>query len=146
MTSKISVTVLLLFVILAVGFAYAIQVSYRNYTGDLCPNAGPVPICYIVLLAYALMLVSLSVRNHGIKHYTFTVGWGVAFVFALLGSVAEFFTPGGGICPSSNGGGLRGSSDEGIPMCYVSLALVIVVLLLFLQGPYRKTCNEHNSR
>lgn len=144
--TKSTINKLLLFSLLATGFAYAVLVSFRNFSGNLCPSVGPVPICYIVLLAYGLMLLSLLVKHNGIKHYAFTVGWGMAFVFALLGSAAEFFTPGGGVCPSSNGGGIRGASDAGVPMCYVSLVLVLIVLLLFLPGPYRKSCEAHNAQ
>ncbi len=139
------VSLIALWILLLIGFAYAVLVSYRNFTGDLCPAVGPVPICYIVLLAYALMILSLVVNHNGCKHYFFTAGWGIAFVLAVVGSAAEFFTSGGGVCPSSAGGGLRGASQGGVPMCYVSLALLVVILVLFLHGPYRAACDAHNA-
>jgi len=146
MQTKRNFTYIALWVFLLVGFSYAALVSYRNFTGDLCPAVGPVPICYIVLLAYSLMIASFVVKHNGCKHYFFTAGWGIAAVLAVLGSLAEFFTPGGGVCPSSSGGGLRGASQGGLPMCYVSLALLVVILFLFLNGPYRAACAAHNAK
>jgi len=150
-----------LWVLLLIGFAYAVLVSYRNLSGDPCPSIGPVPACYLVLISYALMILSLIVSRNGGKQYLFAVGWGVAFIFAAMGSALEFFTPGGGVCPSSAGGALQSASQGasqatsqatseavsqavsqavskgGVPMCYVSLALLVIILVLFLNGPHR---------
>jgi len=133
-----------LWVLLFIGFAYAVMVSFRNLTGDPCPSIGPVPACYLVLISYALMILSLIVNRNGGKHYLFAAGWGVAFIFAALGSALEFFTPGGGVCPSSSGGALQGTSTGGVPMCYVSLALLVIILILFLNGPYKAARKLHN--
>jgi len=146
-----------LWVLLFIGFAYAVLVSYRNLSGDPCPSIGPVPACYLVLISYALMILSLIVSRNGGKQYLFAAGWGVAFIFAAMGSALEFFTPGGGVCPSSAGGALQSRSHGasqatseavsqavsqavskgGVPMCYVSLALLVIILVLFLNGPHR---------
>lgn len=137
---------LLLLLLIGVGFVYAGLVSFRNFAGDLCPAVGPIPICYIVFVAYSLMLLSLVIKHNGCKHYFFTAGWGMAFVFAFVGSLAEFFVPGGGVCPTTSGGSIRGSDGTGIPMCYISLALVMIILILFLRGPYRDACEIHNAK
>ena len=67
----------------------------------------------------------------------------VAFAIALLASLAELFGD-GGVCPSSSGG-LRASSVEGVPLCYISLVILVCILVLFVKGPYQKVCDETNS-
>lgn len=134
-----------LWVLLAIGFLGAVKVSYANFTGKVCPSIGVVPICYVVLIAYALMIASLLVRHHGYKHYFFCAGWSTAFVIALVGSAAEVFA-GGGVCPTTSGGSLRGASNGSIPMCFVSLALTVAILVLFLIGPYKRACDVYNAK
>ena len=130
-------------IILAFGLFGAAKVSYDNFTGTACPTVGFIPICYVVLVAYALMFGALIIRQNHCKHYFFSIGWGIAFAIALLGSLAEFFS-GGGVCPSTGSSGIRGAST-GIPMCYISMALLIVALVLFLQGSYKRACARCNA-
>lgn len=111
------------------------KVSLDTFNGMACPSIGPIPVCYVVTLAYALMLGSLIINHRGCKHHFFCLGWGVAFTIALFASLAELFG-GGGVCPSS-GGGLRAAGPTGIPLCYLSLAILVVILVLFIKGPYR---------
>lgn len=125
------------------GFVSVAKVSIDNLTGLACPSLLSVPVCYIVTGAYALMLGSLIVNHNGCKHHFFCAGWGVAFVIALFASLAELFG-GGGICPSTSGG-LRAGSSIGIPLCYISLAILIVILVLFMKGPYQNACDSHNN-
>ncbi len=134
-----------LWLLLAIGFLGAAKVSYANFTGHVCPSIGFVPICYVVLIAYALMIAALLVRNLRCKHYFFCAGWSVAFVIALIGSAAEIFA-GGGVCPTSGGGSLRGASSGSIPMCFISLALTVAILVLFLMGPYKRACDIYNAK
>ena len=124
--------------ILAFGFLGAAKVSYDNFSGSACPTIGFIPICYVVLVAYGLMIAGLAIRQNHCKHYFFGIGWGVAFVIALMGSLAEFFS-GGGVCPSTGSSGIRGASS-GVPMCYISLVLLIIALYLFMQGSYKRAC------
>lgn len=134
-----------LILLIAVGILYASLVSIRNFNGDSCPSAGPVPICYIVFIAYVFMLLSLFVQHRAAKHYLFASGWGIAFSLAVVGSAAELFS-GGGVCPTSQGGNLRALGlNNGIPMCYVSLALLVAILILFLLGPYKRVCDSYNT-
>jgi len=98
------------------------------------------PVCYIVMFSYGLMLGSLMVNHKSCKHHFFCLGWGVAFVIALLASLTEMFS-GGGICPLSSGGH-RFGAEEGIPLCYVSLVILFVILILFIKGPYQKVCEN----
>ena len=125
-------------IILAFGFFGAARISYDNINGSACPTFASIPICYVVLIAYGLMIAGLIIRQRHCKHYFFSIGWGVAFVIALLGSLAELFA-GGGVCPSTGSSGIRGASS-GIPMCYISLVLLIIALGLFVQGSYKRAC------
>lgn len=126
------------------GFVSAAKVSLDNISGLSCPSIFSLPICYVVTAAYGLMLGSLIINHNGCKHHFFCMGWGTAFVIALLASLAEMFG-GGGVCPSSTGW-LRAGASAGIPLCYVSLALLIAILILFINGPYKKACQIDNNR
>jgi len=129
-----------LWVLLAIGFYGAITVSYANLTGSPCPHIVSIPICYAVLIGYGLMVLSVIIWHNGCRHYFFAVGWAIAGSIALIGSVAEIAS-GGGVCPTSGGGGsIRGAASSGaVPLCYVSLALVVAILILFILGPYRRS-------
>jgi len=129
-----------LWILVLIGFAGATKVSYENLTGSLCPHLFTIPICYIVFVAYGLMLMSLIINSNGCKHHFFCIGWGTAFVIALFASIAEVAS-GGGICPASGGSGLRGAEAAGtIPLCFISLAMLVAILILFIFGPYKKAC------
>jgi hypothetical protein len=129
-----------LWALVILGFVGAASVSIANFNGAACPSLFSIPVCYVVLVAYGLMFSSLVINHNGCKHHFFCVGWGLAFVIAFFASLAEFFA-GSGICPSSEGG-LRGAG--GTPLCYVSLAMLIVILVLFIQGPYKRACKLQN--
>lgn len=129
-------------VLLVVGLIGGAKISYANLTGSPCPYVWVIPICYVVTAAYALMLASIMIRHHGCRHHFFIVGWGVAFVIALVGSAAELMA-GGGVCPAA-GGSMRGGGSGSVPLCYASLAMLIVILVLFLRGPYQRACDRFN--
>ncbi len=138
MNSKLSNIVL--WALLLLGFLGAAKISYSNMLGSACPHIGFIPICYIVLAAYGLMILSLIIPHMGCKHYFFCAGWGTAFVIALVGSIAEIAS-GGGVCPSSGGGGVRAVASGSVPMCFISLGMLVVILVLFLFGPYKRACD-----
>jgi hypothetical protein len=133
----------LLWVLVIFGFVSVGKVSIDNMSGLACPSLFAVPVCYIVTVAYGFMLGSLIVNHNGCKHHFFCAGWGVAFVIALFASLAELFG-GGGVCPSTSGG-LRAGSSLGVPLCYISLAILVVILVLFIRGPYKAACDLHNK-
>ena len=134
----------LLWLLLAIGFLGAVKVSFDNLTGSPCPHVLAIPICYLVLAGYALMVLSVIIYHKGCRHYFFIVGWSIATAIALIGTVAEIVA-GGGVCPTSGGGSLRGAASSGsIPFCYISLALLIGLLILFLMGPYKRSCDIAN--
>jgi len=142
--NNFKVSNVLLWALILFGFLGAIKVSYENFTGNHCPYIAFVPICYVVLVAYGLMVIAMLVSSARGKHFVFCIGWGTAFLIALVGSIAEF-TGGGGVCPTT-GGGVRGASSGSIPLCYASLAMTVIILILFLMGPYKKACDIHNSQ
>ncbi len=128
-----------LWILILFGLLGGASVSLNNFTGTACPHIGIIPICYLVTIAYALMLSSLIVKHLRYKHYFFGIGWAVAFIIAALASLAEMFG-GGGICPATSSGGLRAGAQGGIPLCYLSFALLIIILVLFCLGPYKRAC------
>jgi len=134
-----------LWALVLIGFLGAASISFNNVSGKPCPHIIAIPVCYVVLAAYGLMLGSLVINHHGCKHYSFVVGWAVAFIIALVGSLSELFL-GGGVCPSTGGGSLRGGNGLSVPMCYISLAMLVAILILFLQGPYRQSCDVENVK
>ena len=125
------------------GFVSVAKVSFDNFNGLACPSLLSVPVCYVVTVAYGLMLGSLIINHNGCKHHFFCIGWGIAFTIALLASLAEMFG-GGGVCPSSSGG-LRAGSSATIPLCYVSLFILVAILILFIKGPYQVACDTFNE-
>ncbi len=139
---KITFVDIALWILVAAGFVGGLNLSIINFKGVPCPHLGFVPVCYVVTAAYALMIVAIIIRHNGIKHYCFAAGWGTAFVIALLASIAEFFA-GGGVCPTS-GGSVRGAGGS-TPLCYISLAMLVAILVLFLFGPYRRACALENE-
>lgn len=133
----------LLWALVIYGFVSVAKVSIDNMNGLACPSLLSVPVCYVVTLAYGLMLGSLIINHNGCKHHFFSVGWGIAFVIALFASLAEFFG-GGGVCPSTSGG-LRAGAATGIPLCYISLVVLVAILVLFIKGPYQAACDIANK-
>ena len=134
-----------LWILLAIGFIGAVMVSYQNLTGNPCPHVFAVPICYAVLIGYTLMVLSVIINHNGCKHHFFVIGWSIATAIALAGSIAEMVA-GGGVCPTSGGGSLRGATTSGaIPLCYISLALLVGILVLFIAGPYKRACDADLS-
>ena len=126
------------------GFWGALSISYDNLNSTSCPHVFLVPVCYVVAAAYASMLAALAIPQIHCKHYFFVAGWAVAFIIAVAGSLGELFA-GGGVCPTSGGGRMGSSSAGGIPMCYLSLAMLLVILALFIIGPYRRACARQSS-
>lgn len=138
-----SLSTYLLWALVLFGFVSVGKVSVDNFNGLACPSLLMIPVCYIVTISYGLMLGSLIINHNGCKHHFFCAGWGVAFVIALFASLAELFG-GGGICPSTSGG-LRAGTSIGVPLCYISLAILVVILVLFIKGPYQVACDRHNK-
>ena len=93
-----------------------------------------------MLIAYGFMLASLAINHSGYKHHFVCIGWGTAFIIALFASIAEV-TMGRGICPVSGG-----ASNETIPLCFISLAMLVAILVIFIIAPNRRACEIHNKK
>ncbi len=86
---------------------------------DACPKIGPLPACYLVFLCYALMGLAAAIAPRRLV-WLFVIGWVPVFAMALTGSTLEVM--GRGTCPVS---------EAGVPMCYFSLTLALVLLPVF---------------
>jgi hypothetical protein len=105
----------LILVALAIfGALAAFNISQAQWTGSAsCPSITIVPACYVVLAGYSLMVISAIFP----RKVLFLMGWIPVFLLAAIGTISEFFAtvP---ICPRTAGG---------IPQCYLSLALVLLI-------------------
>ena len=120
MLMKIAVAVL--FLLVAAGLYGALSLSYTTLTGEApCPSLSVLPICYLVAAAYVAMLIGLSFSQHPLSSPLFVVGWALVFGVAAIGAYLELQAPGS--CSASN---------SGIPMCYLSLGLSLVIIALYL--------------
>jgi hypothetical protein len=111
--------VLFIFLVISLlGFLGGFFISYKNIIyGNACPNIWIIPACYIVTIGYALMIFASIKKQYKI----FFTGWVPVFILAFFGSVMELL--GNDTCPKS---------AAGIPMCFYSLLIVVLVGLLFL--------------
>ncbi len=110
-----------LWLLLAIGLYGALSVSYTTITGTApCPDLKGLPICFVVAAGYLAMIVSqtgLCKRN---SNKMFLAGWLVVFLIAVLGTLLEIIK--GDSCPTS---------DSGFPLCYLSLAVSVLVFVLY---------------
>jgi len=103
------------------GFGGVLPVSLAELTsGGACPHLGPVPACHLVSLAYGTVLVTVLHRRLW-NRWVFLLGWFPIFALAAAGSALELL--GHDTCPKTAGG---------IPKCYYSLGLAVVLVLPFL--------------
>jgi hypothetical protein len=124
---RFNVTVAALLLLIVIGFGGGLSVSYTDFTGQhACPHLSGLAICYVVTIAYGLMLISLFLKQ--VIHYVlFLSAWGVTFLIALLGSSLELSK--GGVCPTTS---------FMLPLCYVSLAMCLAIMGLYLTACFRK--------
>jgi hypothetical protein len=117
----------LLVSIAAIGVIAVAKISYSQFTGQSqCPQLGMFPACYVVLAFYALILIS-AVFRAAIPSWVFWIGWAGVFVMAITGTALEI--AGSETCPRTGGG---------TPTCYFSLAIAIVLALLFVASTRRR--------
>ncbi len=107
----------ILFIAICFGLLGAARLSYVTITGGVpCPGVMGFPACYIIFLAYAAMLLAFLQRKRSWSRPVFASGLAVAIGFALPASLIEVFRE--GTCPNS---------ANGIPLCYLSLALCLLI-------------------
>ena len=84
---------------------------------DFCPRIYGIPACYLVLLAFILVFIS-EILKLLLKNIVFYLGWLIGFILAIWFSFSQIV----GIdnCPLL----------LGIPMCYLSLILFIILLFI----------------
>jgi hypothetical protein len=125
MRYKIATTLLCL--LIGFGFLGGLNVSYANFTGDhLCPHIAGLVICYVVTIAYGLMFVSLFIQKAVLRVSLFLPAWGITFLIALTGTSLELTK--GDVCPKTTGL---------IPLCFVSLAMCLLIIVLYFTGKYK---------
>jgi hypothetical protein len=108
------------YALVGIGLYGALNVSYLTHTGEApCPLVAGIPICYLVSFGYLLIFSAQSLGSPAWQKKIFYGGWILVFVIALFGVLAELLY--GDICPKNN---------LAIPLCFVSMGLVIVILLI----------------
>lgn len=85
-------------------------------TGNGCPKIGIVPACIIVLICFLVPFAAHLKNKWNKLYFLFT---GLAFVIAVIASVMQIL--GNGECPKT---------DEGIPMCFLSLLVFSLLIIL----------------
>jgi len=96
----------------------ALSISHFH-EGGTCPMLGPLPACYLVFIGYSLIGLS-TITPARISKLSFYIGWVPIFGLAAVGTMLHIFV--GDTCPVS---------DNGMPQCYMSLALALVILGVF---------------
>ena len=133
--SRLIARVLLVAMIL-LGLWGAGKLSFEQHqTGEACPVLGDtVPACYIAFGGYILIALgaALSFAPAAVDKISAIQSWGgksfwigmvVAGGLAALASVLELVK--GDVCPVAFGS---------VPMCYVSLAFSIVIIVMFIMS------------
>ena len=121
------ITNIALYLLVAAGLFGALSVSYSTLTDIApCPAIFRIPVCYVVAMGYAAMALYLGLRltNNKWPGLLFMSGWIVVFSIAAFATLLEITVA--NTCPTS---GL------GIPLCYASLVLSMVILFLFKRTP-----------
>ncbi len=95
------------------------RISIIHWTGETsCPMIGSLPACYIILIGYSLIVLSMYPRLQKASAL-FLVGWVPVVLLALTGVVGELTDV--LQCPHL---------ENGIPQCYLSAALALFIGLL----------------
>jgi hypothetical protein len=119
---RLNITSVALVLLIGIGFWGALSLSQANFTGQSsCPHLLGLAICYVVAVAYGLMLGSVFLKPAVIHSILFFSAWGITFLIALFGSGLELSQ--GGVCPITS---------IMLPLCYVSLAMCLAIMGLYL--------------
>ena len=118
---RLNVTTVALLAILGIGLWGGLSVSYANFNAQqACPHLAGLAICYIVTIAYGLMLITLFMKRSRLHSILFSTAWGITFLIALSGSILEISR--GAVCPTTS---------FMLPLCYVSLAMCLAIATLY---------------
>ena len=102
------------------GVIGVLPIVYEQIQNVPCPKIGSVPACYVVLVAYVLILAATFMGKHW-RAYVFVPAWLVVFSIAALATGLELFIP--NTCPTSK---------LGIPSCFLSLAMTLMLVTAYV--------------
>ena len=108
-----------IFLLASIGALGVGRISVIHWTGEAsCPMISSLPACYIILIAYSLIVLSMYPRLQKAVG-VFLVGWVPVITLALAGVVGELTD----IlrCPHL---------ENGIPQCFISAAFGLTIGLL----------------
>ena len=92
------------------------RISIIHWTGETtCPMIGSIPACYIILIGYSLIVLSMYPRLQKAS-VLFLVGWVPVVMLALTGVVGELTDV--LQCPHL---------ENGTPQCFLSAALALTI-------------------
>ncbi len=95
------------------------RISIIHWTDEAsCPMIGSLPACYFIFIGYSLIVLSMYPRLKK-AFILFLVGWVPVMTLALTGVVGEL--TGSLQCPHL---------ENGIPQCYISVALALTIGVL----------------
>jgi len=95
------------------------RISIIHWTGETsCPMIGSLPACYIILIGYSLILLSMYPRLQKAS-VLFLIGWVPVVMLALTGVMGELTDV--LQCPHLK---------NGTPQCFLSAALALTIGLL----------------
>jgi len=109
-----------------IGLIFSFYLIFLDYLiSDYCPRIYFIPACYIVLFSFALIIISEFI-NLRIKNLIFYIGSFLGISLAVWFSINEIIKT--EICPKL----------IGIPMCYLSFLIFLVILLFKYRGASNK--------
>ena len=98
------------------GFIGVTKISYQHWIGaSSCPMLGAIPACYVIFVAYAMVVISMFLPMRRQKK-VFIFFWLPIIILALLGSAGEL--TGLAECPHT---------ETDIPKCYFSAMLSALI-------------------
>ena len=126
---------LLLGLISGFGTFAGLQLSGSHLqTGETCPVLGPVPACYLVAVAYALILMSAVLIRKPYALRLFLPGWVIVFGLAASGVALELSV--GDTCPAG---------PRNIPQCFFSLSMAMACAVFFILAGGLRRANADNE-
>ena len=106
-----------IYTLLIIGIIGAGELVYDEIqTGDGCPKIWLIPACIIVLICFVVPFFVHLTNKKITLYFIFT---GIAWAIAIFATILNF--TGNGKCPQL---------DNGTPMCYISLIIFSLLIIL----------------
>lgn len=96
----------------------AYLVIMETYNPGFCPSLMDIPACYPVLVCYILVFVSLFIDKRSARYIIFYLGTLTGLAIGVWFSIGK--VTGSRVCPEL----------LGVPLCYASLILFILILVM----------------